>query len=656
MKNESLKSTNSDSGSTAGEAAHSEQSGGQQLEPQVRQDLDRLIVLVKESSSVKGITTFLGRRGLDLFVSNSLQDVIERLSSGWSKFLLLSLNYPHPKVDFFPTLLGQSFQAETIVFAESLDRKISPRLTACRAKHVLHGTASGPVVLMRLRQLQKELAEGIDPQSASGSALERSQGAGGEDGSDVRISGSGAGQKGAILLKGGKTADPSSDGLDPMTRLMKALGESGSAGSQNSGHTGAVTASTASGSSPTPTQDPKKPSVHFESTGNNRLMKLMPPPSSQAKDKIREQMHKGRLQAKEQGQAAPSRSQSNSPNHQEGSGQSHSPGQNESSGKAQTSGQANDSVPKEKSGQSQRQAAGESTAPAPSSVGEGLSNNSQPPLSASNDKTAGFHNADQNGPHKGSVAHHERDQSAEGGSSRAATQHKGLQPLDQAAVSKMTPVQRLQLCAARTLEKLFAKPTEGRDAMLQYRTASVLILRSDIVSGSIAAAVGKGDFDDRSILQKVETELLEQLTEIGIEVAIGALEAFEVHPASSIEEAFLNSEFTVIARSATFEVGFGYIDTLPQEPTIVNTIDEMIEVDIQSIQADVPLPFDVYIHLPANQKYLRYVKTDAALSQKQKQKLSQGEVDKLFLGKESKDAYRKHATVTNFKKKISKAS
>lgn len=184
-------------------------------------------MLAKESASLKSTAAFLSKRGVDVFVASTLQDVVDRMSEGWSKYLLLSVNYPHPKIDLVPQLLAKSFAAEVVVFAEQSDRKSSSRLTNAKTKHVIFGTPSGPVVLMRLKHMHKGASDSHEATTEQHSSGEQRSGSDGGESGGMRISGASAEGNDAIRLRGG--SEPAMQGDTAGRSVRDGSGESAAA-------------------------------------------------------------------------------------------------------------------------------------------------------------------------------------------------------------------------------------------------------------------------------------------------------------------------------------------------------------------------------------------------------------------------------------------
>lgn len=578
---------------------------------------DRLLILVKDQNSVIGTASFLERRGIETFVSTAMQDVIDRLAQGWSKYVLLSINYPHPKIDLIPTLLHQSFQAEIMVFAETSDRKTNTRLTGSKAKHIIFGAPSGPVVLMRLKQMQREVhggpTEGDDSNARQGDAKE------GDVDQQVRISGNSGGDGGAVHLKGSVRGVPQSGGpgerSDALAKLMSALKSTSVDGAEDALDQGlsalndsfnANSKSTASGkmndSIEQMRKSVQKPTVHIQKgigRGTGRM--VVPPPDSKQKAAVREAMKKGQVQALPAIENGPNQ-------HHHSLFEEHPEFRKQRNAIEHTDASATFGAPP----------VGHDSAPQPDSIVERGVTKTDP------------------------IPTNQLD----------TIEHDAL--TDAALSSEPTSI--IESCIREALLKVCGKPRDGRESLLEYRTASVVILSSPQFTGSVLIVIGRGVFDHKKTLRQVEVELLQLMSDRGIDFSIGEMQSYPVEPALSCEEAFLSAQFAAVARSEDLEVGMAYLDVVPVEPTIIETADQMLEVSCDDIEPDQILPFELYLYLPMNKKYLRYVKNGSSLSGKQSSNLKTNEVKNLYLNREAADAFKQHATVGNLKKIVSKCA
>lgn len=585
---------------------------GEQLPEQ-----DRLLILVKDQSSVKGTASFLERRGIETFVSTAMQDVIDRLAQGWSKYVLLSINYPHPKIDLIPTLLHQSFQAEIMVFAETSDRKTNTRLTGSKAKHIIFGAPSGPVVLMRLKQMQREALGGAtDGEETNARHSETKDG---ESDQQVRISGTGGGDGGAVHLKGSsrlgsnQNTEPA-DRSEALAKLMSALKSNSADGAEDAldedlsalkdsfgSKAGSTSASKVNESIEQMRKSVQKPTVHFQKgMGRGSGGMVVPPPTSKQKASAREAMKKGQLQPLSAIEKGPNQ-------HRHSLTEEHP------------------EFKKQRNAIEHSDASAKSGAPA-------IAHDASPPPSSATEQ-----------------GKTETDAIATTQSGAAATEHGALTD----GASNSAPTSLIESCIREALSKVCGKPRAGRETLLEYRTASVVILSSPQFTGSVLIVIGRGSFDHKKTLRQVEVEFLQLMSDRGIDFSIGEMQSYPVEPAPSCEEAFFAAEFSAVARSEDLEVGMAYLDLVPVEPNVAETADQMLEISCDDIEPDMALPFEVYLYLPMNKKYLRYVKNGSSLSGKQSANLKTNEVRNLYLNKAAADAFKQHATISNLKKKIS---
>lgn len=470
----------------------------------------RLVILSKDPASVKATASFLVRRGVEVFATTIFQEAVDKLASEWTRFILLSLNYPHPKIEMVPQLLVQSFNVEPLVFAEQSDRKSNSRLTASKAKHIIFGSVSGPVVLMRLTQILKEQHQ-AEEESAS-----------------IMKSGSSSFEEASINVKGGFSPAKSTE---KMKHLMAALGEQTTA--------------------EVPSKSGLVAGVAIQKGNRGQLHLLVPPPNSASKKGLRESVQNGKLK------------------------------------------------------------------PAQPKIDASMI---QPPSVIEGSESVGI-NPDTEVP------------------INTATQ--------QAA-------DLLDRCIRAALKECCGWPRDQRESLIEYQTVSVLVFNTSFFRGSILFAVGRGQFDHVEMLKSIETEFVFQIIQSGVDIGIGEIERYEITPASAAEDAFLASVTCAVSRSDKLEVGIAVLDLVPEEPEIVETSDLMIAVKPEAIEPEAQLDFEVFLHLPLNGRYVKYVKEGYSISRGQSNRLSSRNRQSIYITKSASTAFRQHASIRSLKRKIAK--
>ncbi len=99
---------------------------------------------------------FFTRRGIEAIAVATIEDLLQQLTAAPTPFVLLSVNFAHPKLESLPALLKQKFNTQCLAFAELTDRKTEGRLANIKARQVIHGAVSGLAVLTRIRQVEQE--------------------------------------------------------------------------------------------------------------------------------------------------------------------------------------------------------------------------------------------------------------------------------------------------------------------------------------------------------------------------------------------------------------------------------------------------------------------------------------------------------------------
>lgn len=474
----------------------------------------RLVILSKDASTVKSTAGFLVRRGVEVFATTVFQEAVDKLASDWTRFILLSLNYPHPKIDMVPQLLAQSFNVESLVFSELGDRKSNTRLTASKAKHIIFGTVSGPVVLMRLTQILRDQNQTED------------------DTMSMTKSSSSAADDASINVRGGTTSVKS---VEKMKRLMAELGE-------QSADQSATTAASKSGLAA---------GVAIQKGNRGQLHLLVPPPTLASKSGIREAVLAGKMK------------------------------------------------------------------PAQPRIDASILN---PPSLIEGSESLGI---------------------------KPETEVPITTPSQQA-------VDLLDRSVRAALKECCGWPRDQKETLIEYRTVSVLVFHTAFFRGSILFAVGRGQFDHTEMLKSIETEFVFQIIQAGVDIGIGEIERYEITPASAAEDAFLAAITSAVSRSDKLEVGIAVMDLVPEEPEIVETADLMIAVKPEAIEPEAPLDFEVFLHLPLNGRYVKYVKEGYSISRGQSTRLRSRNKQTIYLTKSASSAFRQHASVSSLKRKIAK--
>lgn len=232
----------------------------------------------------------------------------------------------------------------------------------------------------------------------------------------------------------------------------------------------------------------------------------------------------------------------------------------------------------------------------------------------------------------------------------------GIDPETSVPISAPTQseVELMDRCIRAALKECCGWPRDKKETLIDYNTVSVLVFHTSFFRGSVLIAIGRGQFDHVEMLKSIETEFVFQIIQAGVDIGIGEIERYEITPASAAEDAFLASVTSAVSRSDKLEVGIAVLDLVPEEPEIIENPDLMIAVKPEAIEPEVRLDFDVFLHLPLNGRYVKYVKAGDSISKGQSSRLSSRDKQSIYLTKSASSAFRQHASVRSLKRKIVK--
>jgi DNA-binding response OmpR family regulator len=580
----------------------------QVAEPVVAKASSMVVVLAKNASSVRATVTFLERRGFSAKIAASLNEAVDLFSRKEANKLLLSVNFPHPKVEMLPVLMNQSFQIETIVFAEESDRKSQNRLSNAKTKHVLFGPVSGPVVMMKVRQIDREL-EGGDDEAASGSSRVA---AGEKVEGDIKVGGRKAKDDDTLVLNG-KSEAAKKAALDT---LMKTLDDPDAA----------VEMST----------DLQRSGETYIQKGQRSKMKSE---TQEGLADSSEGVLSAQAQAMRQGidiglQEAPAKrgrlimpTSFRKPRSATGAVDDplaalaealldQAPLSDElktkSSGAAGKESRKQERASKESSRNSKdRLNTGKNGAPESSDEKESGENSSglADLLNASSmTKTAGA---------------------------------KSFADMTEAEKQALGLEERIRICLRESLAMVAGAPTDHIQQLSLHNHAALVSLRTPELKCAFIVSLSFSKQTSTELFHRLEIAFFSLLRDYGIEFENEQTHSILLDDKSIVKRAFEASDYVVVTRSVEIEIGVA--EVLINNPIVaVQPYEEnMLSVNIQDVPVDEPVPFNLFLHLKRNQKFIRYLKKGSSISGIQVERLEVHQVQTLVEQQEV-EAYRRH--------------
>ena len=161
-------------------------------------------------------------------------------------------------------------------------------------------------------------------------------------------------------------------------------------------------------------------------------------------------------------------------------------------------------------------------------------------------------------------------------------------------------------------------------------------VESSGVSGVIVVAFGSDLVIDKKFSHDLQDHLLLYMQENGIQFSIDDVMNLKIEQVAFEEWTQQEALFLRKSIHAGSELALAFfINTEPQGRLEQSIHNHMLKVNIDEIRADNSLEFDVYLYFPENQKYIRYVSKDGALSGNQWNRLTAGGVTEVHVKKEA---------------------
>ena len=605
-----------------------------------------LVILASQERTVKATATFLTRRGIQVQVVTALNDAMDLLTKKLANIVLVSCNYPHPKIEMIPSLLAQSFSVPCIAFAEETDRKTTQRLGAMKTRHIMFGPVSGPSVLMRIRQIEKEASD-AKLAAEGGDEKERAERSGSAESGDIKVGGGRSGSaNGAIVLKGKKSGSAGSE-EDNSVETESGEDEEGSVhvagkGLQRSGETyvqkgtrsglksAIESGPTASdGATPTPAEAMKAAIENglSEVQPQDKPKLLVPPPRPAGKSNFaiekRTQGPGGKeLDAASPG-AAPTKSLAESlAEANREAAEKNAAEMAEAKEKAERKAVELEAKKKEAAERAREHAELENAKRA-------KAKEASDKLQEENAKKAKLHEEEEK--KKKAIQLEEEKKVREKAAAEAKLRQAHSE--EEALMIRFIREAVVIVCGATT-----SYPEKSGD----YTAFGLIVLKSKRIEGSAMIALSTKSTRAQDLLQRIELAFFSLVRDAGIELDQGEQFSIELDDRETVERVFAGSDYVLRMKNDVNEVGLAIVHVENPEPVVEPAGDSMLKILAREIPTDLKLTFEVFIHMPWNKKFIRYLKVGSKLLDRQATGFEKFHIEHLFLNEQDRDAYRKH--------------
>lgn len=644
-----------------------------------------LVVLAKREAGVRSTVHFLERRGFAAKYVSSLNEAVELFSKKEANMLLLSVNFPHPKVEMIPVLMHQSFKVETILFAEDNDRKTSNKLNNAKTKHVLFGPVSGPVVMMKIRQIDREMKGETDEASSSNSSHVLSSK---DEGGDIKVGGRKSSDDDTVVLNGKAEIDRKasfdalmkslSDENDPEAKSSEGLERSGdtyvqkgerskmkSAGGDSEGdESGSLSeraqdlrAALDRGLTEAPPSDGKrgrlimpnsfkrpKPMLGAEAdeaaaaeSGTDAVSPEEAAPSyEEAVEALRKAEHAKALEAakqreeREAAEAAKKAEREAEIAKQKAEREATAAKQraereeNAAKMKAEREALAAKTKAENEAAAVAKKAERDAAAKADAETAKTSAAAGSPSAAAASSAGEGGRAAA--GPDERAAA-----SASEGAGATAGASSSGVSPASagaranagQAVVDAMSATESMiHRCLYEALAVVAGAPKEEEHQLTAHVQAALVSLRTSKLNCAFVVSLNYAKQTANELFQRMEIAFFSLLRDHGVEFENDQTYSIFLDNMNVVREAFANSEFSVIARTDEIEMGAAKVDVGNPVAKTEPYEENMHSISLQDLPIGEPVTFSLFLHLKRNRKFLRYLKKGSSISDQQIERLA----------------------------------
>jgi hypothetical protein len=161
--------------------------------------------------------------------------------------------------------------------------------------------------------------------------------------------------------------------------------------------------------------------------------------------------------------------------------------------------------------------------------------------------------------------------------------------------------------------------------------------------GYLVAAMGKNRRFDDELLMTIQSRLLQFLQKEGVNMDGNETMEITIKPVDFESWAVDKADFLKKSIHDGNEVAMAFFPTEKTAPTLGESrAEDMMSLDIDELANDVVVPFDVYIHLPANDKYILYTPKGGTFMKTQKDRLKSKGIEKMHAKKEAASDIKKY--------------
>ncbi len=121
-----------------------------------------VLIIANRINAFDAANSFLARRGLKCIMASNVKQAIKFIPEHKPAFVLLSWNIKNSNIHKTYKLISTTFKCFVIVYAENSDGKTATDLVASRLPEIMQAPVSGPSIYMKIQRILKARADALE--------------------------------------------------------------------------------------------------------------------------------------------------------------------------------------------------------------------------------------------------------------------------------------------------------------------------------------------------------------------------------------------------------------------------------------------------------------------------------------------------------------
>jgi hypothetical protein len=166
---------------------------------------------------------------------------------------------------------------------------------------------------------------------------------------------------------------------------------------------------------------------------------------------------------------------------------------------------------------------------------------------------------------------------------------------------------------------------------------------SERFKGYLVAAMGKDRIVDEDLLDQIKKRLFQFLKSNGETLAESENMEIKIKEVDFQPWALKQAEFLRKSVHKGDEIAVAFFPNKNPDAKVEDSAENhMAKLSLSDIKTDVPLDFETYVHLQANNKYIKYTSQGSSLQKEQKDRLNAKGVNNLHIRRDSIHEFKKY--------------